>query len=197
MNQNLLPQARTNNLVTQEMPDEILVYDLKNHKAHCLNQTAAAVWKHCDGKTSVTEMIALIKQNTHQTVDEASVWYAIEHLGKANLLKNPVHTPVGVPRLGRREALRRLGLGSAIAVPVVMSILAPTVLAGCTFPDSQAIGSTCCTDAQCGTFAVGGTPRTLTCCTAGAVGHCYLPNGTPCSGAGDCCSGTCTGGVCV
>ncbi|MBS1807098.1 MAG: PqqD family protein [Acidobacteria bacterium] len=183
MNQNLLPQARTNNLVTQEMPDEILVYDLKNHKAHCLNQTAAAVWKYCDGKTSVTEIAALIKQDINQTIDETSVWQAIERLSNVNLLETRVTPPAGIPRLGRREALRRLGLGSAIAVPVVMTILAPTVLAGCTFAN-QPNGDPCCTDGQCSSTccAVG------TCATAGNI-----TAGNPCTAPCVCQSGTCSG----
>ena len=44
------PVARQEGLVIQEMPDEVLVFDLKTNKAHCLNETAAFVWKACDGK---------------------------------------------------------------------------------------------------------------------------------------------------
>ena len=51
-----VPRARKEGLVVQDMPDELLVYDVDRHKAHCLNQTAALVWKRCDGKTSVIFM---------------------------------------------------------------------------------------------------------------------------------------------
>lgn len=37
------PLARSEGLVIQEMPDEVLVYDLETNKAHCLNETAAFV----------------------------------------------------------------------------------------------------------------------------------------------------------
>ena len=47
-----LPRMREQGLITDELPDEILVYDLDRHKAHCLNRTAALVWRQCDGKTS-------------------------------------------------------------------------------------------------------------------------------------------------
>ena len=43
----------------QEMPDEVLVFDLETNKAHCLNQTAAFVWKACDGVNSVAEIAKL------------------------------------------------------------------------------------------------------------------------------------------
>ena len=50
MNNSQVPVARKQGLVVQEMPDEVLIYDLDTNKAHCLNQTAAFVWKSCDGK---------------------------------------------------------------------------------------------------------------------------------------------------
>ena len=45
MDNSQYPVARKSGLVVQEMPDEVLVYDLNSNKAHCLNQTAASVWK--------------------------------------------------------------------------------------------------------------------------------------------------------
>ena len=55
-----LPEARREDIVVQELPDETLVYDLKRHKALCLNRAAGLVWKHCDGRTSVAEMAVLL-----------------------------------------------------------------------------------------------------------------------------------------
>ena len=40
----LMPRARQDELVVEELQDETLVYDLKRHKARCLNRTAALVW---------------------------------------------------------------------------------------------------------------------------------------------------------
>jgi hypothetical protein len=136
-----LPQARTTDLVTREMPDEILVYDLKRHKAHCLNQTAMLVWKQCDGKQSVSEIATLIGEDLNATVDEAAVWLAVEQLGKANLLENRVMRSASTPRLSRREAVRKLGLGAALAMPVVVSIIAPTAVSAATCVITGAIGA--------------------------------------------------------
>lgn len=124
----LLPLARALDLVTREMPDEVLVYDLKRHKAHCLNQTAAMVWKYCDGQKTVADIARQIEKNLNTTVDEAFVWLGVERLGKAHLLEERLSPPLGSSRLSRREAIRRLGLGAALAVPVVMSIVAPTAV---------------------------------------------------------------------
>ena len=38
----LMPRARQDELVVEELPDETLVYDLKRHKARCLN--ARRLW---------------------------------------------------------------------------------------------------------------------------------------------------------
>ena len=43
MNEYFLPTARKNDLVIQELPDELLIYDLSRNKALCLNQTAKLI----------------------------------------------------------------------------------------------------------------------------------------------------------
>ena len=58
----LIPRARQDELVVEELPDETLLYDLKSHKASCLNRTAALVWSHCDGQTSVAEMATMLER---------------------------------------------------------------------------------------------------------------------------------------
>src|SRR6266849_5376674 len=57
-NSSQLPKARKDKLIIKELDDETLVYDLDRDKAHCLNTTAARVWKHCDGTTTVGEIAA-------------------------------------------------------------------------------------------------------------------------------------------
>jgi len=43
MNNSQFPTARKSGLVVQDVPDEVLIFDLKSNKAHCLNLTAATV----------------------------------------------------------------------------------------------------------------------------------------------------------
>ncbi len=47
---NVFPIARKKDVVVQELPDEVLIYDLKSNKAMCLNEISAFVWHNCDGK---------------------------------------------------------------------------------------------------------------------------------------------------
>ncbi|HKG23128.1 MAG TPA: PqqD family peptide modification chaperone, partial [Blastocatellia bacterium] len=52
------PRARRDALVIRRLPEEVLIYDLQRHKAHCLNGSAAIIWNHCDGKTTMKQMAA-------------------------------------------------------------------------------------------------------------------------------------------
>ncbi len=48
-----------------ELPDELLVYDPERHRAHCLNPSAALVFKHGDGETGAEEMARLLQDLVH------------------------------------------------------------------------------------------------------------------------------------
>ena len=141
-----IPQARKNGLVVQELADEVLVYDLERHKAHCLNHTAAWVWKHCDGKATVADMARLLRAESNAPVGEEVIWLALVQLGQKRLLRTRVGWPKEVAGLSRREVLRQLGLAAAIALPLVTSIVAPAAsqVATC-FP----YGTPCANNAQC------------------------------------------------
>ena len=202
MNQNehALPQARTTEIVTKDMPDEVLVYDLKTHKAHCLNQTAAAVWKYCDGKTSVTEIAMLLKRDLNPTVDEAAVWLAVERLSRAQLLEEQVAVPQVSSRLSRRNAMRQLGLGTAVAVPLVMSIVAPTAMAGasvCFTPNDRPLGCDCALQSECNSGCCDLQPGAnfQTCRpvspTTRLTGTIFPGTCPPTGTQGDCCSRQC------
>jgi hypothetical protein len=142
----LKPCVRADGLVVQALPDEVLVYDLERHKAHCLNHTAAQVWKHCDGQTSVAEMVCKLEQEMKTPVPEDVVWLALQQLGKARLLAEKIDAPETGKRISRREVIRRLGWGAAVALPLVTSIVAPTAVeaASC-----LSTGSACTSSAQC------------------------------------------------
>jgi hypothetical protein len=51
MNTKDYPISRQNNIVTQEVESELLIYDLVENKAFCLNETSAFVWQNCDGNS--------------------------------------------------------------------------------------------------------------------------------------------------
>ena len=140
------PLARKEGLVVKEVSGEVLLYDLDRDKAHCLNQTAALVWKYCDGHTSVARIAKSLEQDLHAPVDEKVVWYALLQLGKDHLLEERLVPPPIIAGMNRRDMIRALGLAAVVAVPVVTSIVAPTPAQAATcFPT----GSACTDPVQC------------------------------------------------
>ncbi len=139
---NTKPVAKTEGLITQELADELLVYDERKHKAHCLNETAWKIWEECNGENSVAEISERTSQKLQAPVDEEMVWVALDALGKNGLLKERV----AVDAMSRRAMMRRLGIGAAIAIPVVTSIIAPKAISAAT---CLASGQPCTSSAQC------------------------------------------------
>jgi hypothetical protein len=140
------PQARKEGLVIQRVADEVLVYDKDRNKAHCLNETAAAVWKHCDGKTTVEEMTSLLEKQLEVPVDEAVLGFGLDQLEKAHLLEEPINRVSNGKAISRREVMRRIGVGAAVALPLVTSIIAPRAAAAA---NCRTAGQSCTGNGQC------------------------------------------------
>ncbi len=107
--------------------DEILVVKPGTLEAHALNQSAAAVYELCDGKTSKSEMAAQIRRRTGLPADEEIVDLALAELVDAGLVA--LDDPQPAPTITRRSLIRRLALSSvaAMMLPVVETILVPPV----------------------------------------------------------------------
>ena len=152
-----LPEARSEGLIVRELADELLVYDLSSNKAHCLNQTAALVWRHCNGRTTITEVCHLLEEKMHAPADEQVVWFALDQLAKNRLLEKRAKRPPDVDRLSRRALIRRVGV--AVSIPLVASIVAPSVAlavtctTSCSIPTNPCIEQGCanCVSGQCHT----------------------------------------------
>src|SRR3989442_15786012 len=72
------PRARKDQLIVKEVDGEVLVYDLRCDKAHCLNSTAGLVWKYCDGKSGVAEIAKSLGDETQTVVDDRIVLLALD-----------------------------------------------------------------------------------------------------------------------
>lgn len=147
-----IPIARKDGLVVQETDESVLVYDLDTNKAHCLNETAAFIWKVCDGRTSVADITALFEDQTGKNIDENLIWLAIDQLSDKDLLVEPVVSKLAGQN--RREVIKKIGLGAVIAVPIVASLSAPTsVLAAascaCVNPIECIPQATCASQVNC------------------------------------------------
>jgi Coenzyme PQQ synthesis protein D (PqqD) len=178
-----LALARQEDLVVQEMPDEVLLYDLRRHKAHCLNKTAALIWQHCDGQTTVTEMAKRVQREAGPAVDEDVIRYALGKLGEADLLAERPD-PGATRGLSRRQMVKRLG-GLAL-VPAVLSLVSPAAAQGLSIiatnqkssPAQCRLRPTAC-EGQCCT----GLATVFRICNRGA---CNGPRCVPIRAAEDC-----------
>jgi hypothetical protein len=116
------PQARRDGLITQELADELVVYDVDSNEAHCLNAAAAQVWRRCDGETSIEDLAAALEGETDRDAAPDVARHALDQLAASGLLERSID-PSGITR---GQLVRRVGVAAAVALPLVSSIVAPT-----------------------------------------------------------------------
>ena len=127
------PLARNAGLIAREVSGELLVYDVQRDKAHCLNDSAARIWRYCDGEKSAAEIAKLLAQDLRGSVEEEFVWHALARLQKLHLLEEDVVPTELLAQLSRRTTIRRLALG-IVAAPLISTILAPIPEASASHP---------------------------------------------------------------
>jgi len=108
--------------------DEVLVYDLRNSRAHCLNKNAAFVWRCCDGRTAVPQLLTKLGKEVGAKNCGELLHVALKQLSDADLLQQRMPSTGERPSISRRELMRRIGIAAA-AIPAVTSILVPTAQA--------------------------------------------------------------------
>ena len=164
MSNTFYPKARSENLVVQTLLGETLVYDITTNEAHCLNETAAFIWSRCSGDVSIDEIAASVSASFGKPVDADLVNFAVKELNDRKLLSSDAMDLPAMP--SRREAIKRIGLVSAITLPVIASIVAPSnVLA------SSSCG--CTTPSQCPSQAGNACPPGAFTCNANGI--CAVP----------------------
>ena len=138
------PIAREADLVVQEVDGEVLVYDLNTNKASCLNETAAAVWRQCNGERNVSEIAASFGADA--ACDDV-VWLAIDQLQATKLLDVAPKIPSRFAAMSRRELAKRVGLTSMIALPLIATLVAPRAVHA---NSACVVGGTCTCTANSG-----------------------------------------------
>jgi hypothetical protein len=148
----LFPKARTEKLVVQDFNDELLVYDKQRHQAHCLNHTAALIWKQCNGRNSVAAISRHLEKQlgAENEIDERVIWYALRQFERDHLLQQKLDVPT-TGRMGRRQLIRVLGLTAIVALPLVTSMASPDAgqATSCLGPGASCSSSIQCCNAVC------------------------------------------------
>lgn len=141
--------------LSRKLLDELVVYDERTHRAFCLNESAAAVWMACDGKTTLNDVVCALRSKFDQ-IDERFIQLALAELRKSGLLLAGTASSNDFQPLSRRKLIRKLARVAGFAVPIVTSIVvaSPAQAVSC-FPllHTCVRNSDCCSQ-HCGISGV-------------------------------------------
>jgi hypothetical protein len=108
------PILRKKNLATAELSGETVIYDLDRHRAYCLDGTASAVWRFCEGACNPGVIARRLRRKMGWTADEALVERALDQLQVAGLIEGAA---LARALRIRSRAARQPSLVSSIVVP--------------------------------------------------------------------------------
>ena len=113
-------------------------------------------------------------------ISEGLVCLALEGLKKDNLIENPEDLANYFAGLTRREAVKKVGLASLVALPIIASVVAPS--ASMAQSVLRGINSSCSANGQC---------QSGNCTTSSML--CCIPGVSPFADGSDICAapGTC------
>ena len=137
------PAARSDGLIVERLPGELLVYDEERDEAHCLHAEAAVVFDLSDGRRTRAQLAALASEHLPKPVSETRVGQVLTELSARHLLADDGTAGDG---LSRRDLIHRGALtGAGVAgAALVTSIVAPVPAA------AQSPGGECQTGFTCG-----------------------------------------------
>lgn len=72
MRKDVKPVSKRDDLVVQELNGEVLIYNLSDNKAFCLNETSALVWQACDGEKNIAEISKELSKKLNSP--EMKIW---------------------------------------------------------------------------------------------------------------------------
>jgi hypothetical protein len=119
------PARRRDQLISEEVSGECVIYDQRKKKAHHLNSTLTWIWHRCDGNTPVKALSSAFKQEFDASNSLDILFTGLKQLQSRQLLETPVNLPeiaTSAKSISRRAMV---AAGSAL-MPAIVSILAPT-----------------------------------------------------------------------
>lgn len=195
MSFNQSPLSRKSNIVVQEFENEILIYDLNISKAFCLNETSAFIYQLCDGTNSIAQMRESLSKKLNTPVSENLLLLALDGLNRAGLLEKGDELNIDFGGLSRREVMKKVGLASLVALPLISSVVAPTP-ANAASAAASSFGVACAGPPSCSAPFGTCTSSTMICCVSGSDMFAAVSIGLLCGScpplASLCCSGMIT-----
>jgi len=121
-----LPRSKKAGMHIEQIGDELLVYNLADHRVHRLNASLAVIWQNADGSRTRDQLAEQVRQRLHIPCDAQIVALALRQLQSSDLLESCDLDADPLPT--RRELglkLANWGL-AASALPLLASIVSPT-----------------------------------------------------------------------
>jgi hypothetical protein len=119
------PRRIRQDISTQQVGSEMLLYDRRRHQAFCLNPGSSVIWSLADGERSIGEIAAAASLQLESPVSDEFVLLALEELRREGLIE-PVASTAPAPTHSRRALMQSIGLGGALLLPAIAAIVAPT-----------------------------------------------------------------------
>jgi len=115
------PLARKRDILPENLPEEIVLYDKLNNRVHCLNKIATVVWESCDGTRTIDDLAHIVEAKLGAPADRDLVLQALAELEKADLLESGSE-PISEARLtSRREAVGKFAMVASAMVATIVA----------------------------------------------------------------------------
>lgn len=131
------PLARKSGIFTENLPEEVILYDKSNNKVHCLNKIASAIWESSDGTRTVDELAHIVELKLGAPADRTMVLLALEELEKAGLMEAGSLMVPHPALTSRRAAVGKIALAGSV---LIATIVASTPMAHASSPPACAVG---------------------------------------------------------
>lgn len=86
-----LPLRRSDGIEIHDMQTEYVLHDIINKKVHVLNRTAYYIWDHCDGITTLSESLELMRRQWPDVPEETlakDIENALDNLRREQLVES-------------------------------------------------------------------------------------------------------------
>ncbi|WP_254172998.1 PqqD family peptide modification chaperone [Planktothrix pseudagardhii] len=172
----MIPVARTENLLLQDIGNELIIYDQDNNSSHCLTPLAVRVWELSNGQNTVNDIARKLEKEFNlpgnSDVDmRGLVWLTLEELERYSLIKEYLRQPATnvIAGMSRRQAIKTATLVGGFAIgsmfPAVKSLAnAPKPGDHNSPTGGNNSGGACRTERQTCNVQIEGTNKQNNCC---------------------------------
>ena len=121
------PKARVKEIVVQRSGKEILIYDLSDNKAFCLNESSSRVFEMCDGNRTVDQIAIVLNSKSNTLITKEFVLLALSQMVENGLIEES--RGEYLKDASRRNVIRRLGVATLAVLPTISLVTAPRAAA--------------------------------------------------------------------